>query len=249
MSAPAVSERGSSATGHCSNVSDSGRVGNASRSSILFDGIPTLTRLEGNMWASQLLTLNTSTSSASTTFGFTNATNYGNEPVEVYTGESVVEVVMFHCPAKEIGTNNVKLSANGNAFGNIVVPESCEHLERGCRAALFSSSQAITPCFSKTNPNLYIAKIMFYNNFECICSPFGSLDTSVEGTSEQTSTTLSNQESSSNRLTDPLTLSSKTLEIKDTTIKQYFTTILEQNSSTNNNPHIPSNSIAIFKQG
>ena len=55
-----------------------GRVCNAPRSSVLFDGIPTLTGLEGDMWSSQLLTLNTSTSSASTTFDSTNSTNSRN---------------------------------------------------------------------------------------------------------------------------------------------------------------------------
>ena len=75
MSVPAVSESGSSETGRCFNVSDFGRVCNAPRSSVLFDGIPTLTGLEGDMWASQLLTLNMSTSSASITFDFTNPTD------------------------------------------------------------------------------------------------------------------------------------------------------------------------------
>ena len=66
----AVSESYSSETGHCSNVSDSGRVCNAPCSSVLFDGISTLTGLEGDMQASQLLMLNTSTSSVSITFDF-----------------------------------------------------------------------------------------------------------------------------------------------------------------------------------
>ncbi len=64
MNPAAISEKESSATGHCSDVSDSGRVCNTPRSSVLFDGIPTLTGLDGNMWATQLLTLNTSTSSS-----------------------------------------------------------------------------------------------------------------------------------------------------------------------------------------
>ena len=41
LNALAVSRGGSSETGHCSDVSDSGRVCNAPRSSVLFDGIPT----------------------------------------------------------------------------------------------------------------------------------------------------------------------------------------------------------------
>ena len=50
-------------------------VCNARHSSVLFDGIPTLAGLEGDMWVSQLLTLNTSTSSASITFDFTNSSD------------------------------------------------------------------------------------------------------------------------------------------------------------------------------
>ena len=55
------------------------------------------------MWASQLLTLNTSTSSASITFDFTNPTDRIG-PVGYYAGVSVIEVVMFNCPARGIVT-------------------------------------------------------------------------------------------------------------------------------------------------
>ena len=76
LNIPAISESSSSETGHCSDESDSGRVCTTPLSSVLFDGIPTLTGLEGDMWASHLLALNTSTSSANITFDFTNlATN------------------------------------------------------------------------------------------------------------------------------------------------------------------------------
>ena len=50
-------------------MSDSGRVCNAPRSSVLFDGIPTLTGLEGDTWASQ--TLYSSTPSAIIIFDLT----------------------------------------------------------------------------------------------------------------------------------------------------------------------------------
>ena len=64
--AETVSVNGSSATGNCSSVTTFSSVRNGlSRcdvptSSALFDGnIPTLTGLDGDMWASQLLTLQT----------------------------------------------------------------------------------------------------------------------------------------------------------------------------------------------
>ena len=56
MSPPPTSVNGSSATGNSSNYT-SGAC-NDPASSVLFDGhIPTLTGLDGDMWASQLLTI------------------------------------------------------------------------------------------------------------------------------------------------------------------------------------------------
>ena len=214
LNAAVVSESGSSETGHCSNVSDSSRLCNAPRSSVLFDGIPTLTGLEGDMWASQLLTLNTSTSSASITFDFTNPTDR-NGPVEVYTGVSVIEVVMFNCPAREIGTNNVQFIANGNLFGDIAVSdESCDYLVRGCNAEISSVSQQITLSFNKRYARLYIAEITFYSSTTRPCSPVGPLTTaSVISSTEQISTSPSNKESSSDKQTQFSTLASDTSEI------------------------------------
>ncbi len=55
--------------------------------SVLFDGnIPTLTGLDGDMWETQLLALNTSTLS-SITFNFNGVSNYG--------GVGIIKVVMF----------------------------------------------------------------------------------------------------------------------------------------------------------
>ena len=252
MNATTVSERGSSESGRCSNVSDSVRVCNAPRSSVLFDGIPTLTGLEGDMWASQLLTLNTSTSSASITFDFTNPTDR-NGPTN-YAGVSVFEVVMFNCPARGIGTNNVRVSANDNTFGNIAVSESCDYLVRGCNTIFISSLlQLITLSFSKVHPRLYIAEITFYSNTMRQCSPVGPLTTSVISTSGQTSTFPSNKESTSNKDTHPPTLASETskLVIKDTT-KLDFVTTLKNNISTSNNQQftsIASNSETLVTQG
>ena len=208
-----VSESGSSETGHCSNVSDSSRLCNAPRSSVLFDGIPTLTGLEGDMWASQLLTLNTSISSASITFDFTNPTDR-NGPT-FYTGVEVIEVVIFNCPARGIGTNNVQFIANGNLFGDIAVSdESCDYLVRGCNIDISSSSQQITLSFSKRYARLYIAEITFNSSTTRPCSSVGPLTTaSVISSTEQISTSPSNKESSSDKQTQFSTLASDTSEI------------------------------------
>ena len=184
MNVPALSESGSYETGHCSDVSDSGRVCNAPRSSVIFDGTPTLTGLEGDMWASQLLTLNTSTSSASITFDFTNPTDT-NGPTN-YEGVSVIEVMMFNCPANGIGTNNVQILANGNSFDNIALSSSsCDYLVRGCSETFISSlSQPITLSFSRIYARLYIAEITFYSSITHRCSsPVGTATTTGPGTS------------------------------------------------------------------
>ena len=67
---------GSYATGGCSSVSTN-TIGqllrcNVPTSSVLFDGnIPTLTGLDGDMWASQLLTLQTNQATREIIFDFT----------------------------------------------------------------------------------------------------------------------------------------------------------------------------------
>ena len=175
-----------------------------------------------------------STSSASITFDFTNPTDR-NGPTN-YAGVSVIEVVMFSCPVREIGTNNVQVSANGRIVDNIAVSESCEYLVRGCSVDISSFSQQITLSFDKRYARIYIAEITFFSSFSCLCSPVGPRHTSVGIASEQTPPLPSNQENSSNK----------------ETIKPYFTTILQQSISTNyvtSISNIPSNSKTILKQG
>ena len=67
-------------------------------SSVLFDdpgGLPTLTGLDGDMWASQLLVMRTSAASTNITFDFHDTPHF----VRVER----VEVVMFNCPQWGIG--------------------------------------------------------------------------------------------------------------------------------------------------
>ena len=91
----------SSATGNCANISS-----NTSAiltcadptSSVLCDdprGMPILTGLDGEMWASQLLTIQTTAPSTDITFDFLDNPNF----VRVER----VEVVMFNCPQWGIG--------------------------------------------------------------------------------------------------------------------------------------------------
>ena len=176
MNTPAVSESGSCETGHCSNVSDSKRVCNAPRSSVLFDGIPTLTELEGDMWASQLLTLNTSTSSASIIFDFTNPTDK-NGPTN-YAGVSVIEVVMVNCPARGIGAGAIRVNAADISFDNIAVSESCEYLVRACSNEVSTLARQVTLNFINQLQRANIAEVTFYTTSRP-CSPIGPINTSV----------------------------------------------------------------------
>ena len=71
-------------------------------SSVLFDGnVSTLTGLDGDMWASQLLTINTTANTAEITFDFTDTPDY--------TGVERVEVVMFNCPEWGISVRAINL--------------------------------------------------------------------------------------------------------------------------------------------
>ena len=179
MNPPAISERGSSATGHCSNVSDSGRVCNTPRSSVLFDGIPTLTGLDGDMWATQLLTLNTSTSSSSITFDFN--TVFDTNGATIYTGVELIEIVMFNCPSR--GAFSIQVLGDDNVIGTIAIEQSCDNLVRGCDMELSTTAKIITLVFD-TSLQSYIAEISFYSSSTRACTmPIGEIPGSVETTS------------------------------------------------------------------
>ena len=168
---------GSSETGHCPDVSDSGRVCNAPRSSVLFDGIPTLIGLEGDMWASQLLTLNTSTPSTSITFDFTNPTDR-NGPTN-YAGVEVIEVVMFNCPARGIGAGSIGVNVADNSVDNIVVSESCEYLVRACSNEVSTSAREVTLVLMNQSPSVNVAEVTLYSSASRPCSPIGPINTSM----------------------------------------------------------------------
>ncbi len=164
MNPAASSERGSSATGHCSDVSDSGRVCNTPRSSVLFDDVtPTLTGLDGDIWATQLLTLNTSTSTI-ITFNF-----YG---IANYVGVGTIEVVMFSCSMRGIGANSISIrSSDGSPIGTINdIPQSCEYLVRACISDGFTTTEPILSLnFNDALQRVYLAEVTFYT-VSCACS-------------------------------------------------------------------------------
>ena len=70
---------GSSNTGRCSNFipSHTRQTCTTPTSGVLFDGnVSTLTGLDGDMWASQLLTINTTANTAEITFDFATTPDY-----------------------------------------------------------------------------------------------------------------------------------------------------------------------------
>ena len=186
-----ISESGSSATGFCSSLADCGRVCNAPLTSVLFDGIPTLTGLNGDMWARQLLTFNTSVSEASITFNFTVARH--NNGITTYTGVETIEVVMFNCPTREIGTTNIAILADGGHIGNILLNQnstSCNYLVRVCiDKTLSTTSHIITLNFNSVYQRLYIAEIFFSSNPSYQCYTDGPITTSVITTTTSVITT------------------------------------------------------------
>ena len=143
------------------------------------------------MWARQLLTFDTSVSSANITFNFSTATD--NNGITTYTGLETIEVVMFNCPIRGIGTNNIAILAVGYLTGNIELNQnstSCDYLVRVCAdATLSTTSQIITLNFNNMYPRLYVAEISFYSNMNRQCSPVGPITTSVIATTTSVLTT------------------------------------------------------------
>ena len=158
-----VSVNGSSAIGHCSSVTNSSGIITCTdpTSSVLFDGhIPTLTGLDGDMWASQLLTLR-----ATTTLVTDIAFDFSDSVVV-----ERIEVVMLNCPEWEMGVQTVTLFDQQPAVlatFNLTIT-SCDSLVRVCLALPTTSItyQGFTLLFS-FSPNsdiVHLAEVAFYES-------------------------------------------------------------------------------------
>ena len=120
---------GSSAVGWCSNaiITESTTTCANPNSSVLFDGhIPTLTGLDGNMWANQLLTIQIAASPRiEITFGFHDTSTFTR-----------VEVLMFNCPQWELEVERIIITDQGEAIIAEAKPKpstvSCDSLVRIC---------------------------------------------------------------------------------------------------------------------
>ncbi len=140
---PIMSVNGSSENGNCNLTSSARPRCRESNTSVLQDGIiPTLTGLDGDMWASQLLAMNTTNSSIDITF------NFRHIPPS-YDGLERIEVVMFNSPEWGISVDSITLlESNNNSFENRLVNisptnTSCASLVRVCISGSVYSSQTI----------------------------------------------------------------------------------------------------------
>ena len=173
-----MSVSGSSATGHCSNVSKSGErlICRDPTSSVLFDGvIPTLTGLNGDMWANQLLTLQrTTVTRPVVTFDFTDTPGYVGLPGRL-------EVVMFNCPNMRISASTIRVRTSSSQLVNQIMVNigitSCDSLVRVCTPITTVQPSISLDFMVGTNSDMhnimvYLAEVTFYAaNSASTCPP------------------------------------------------------------------------------
>ena len=163
---------GSSITGRCSNFTNSGGTLNCTdpTSSVLFDGhIPTLTGLDGDMWASQLLALMPTGATTEITFDFRGNPNLMS-----------VEVVMFNCLQWGVGVQIIAAREDMVGIGNTNrsdIDASCDYLVTTCTVAPFSS-ETVTLRFTLLANSywIHLAEVTFHTDTSD-CPP----DTTVTG--------------------------------------------------------------------
>ncbi len=159
---PIMSVNGSSEDGNCSLILT---TCNEPTTSVLQDGIiPTLTGLDGDMWASQLLTINR--------YSFTTDITFDFEFTQGYVGVQRVEVVMFNCPEWGISVDSITLygSTTTTLIGSTrttISPTitSCDSLVRVCISRPVSSTlTALTLRFqlSPASTWVHLAEVSFY---------------------------------------------------------------------------------------
>ncbi len=157
-----MSVNGSSEDGNCSLVVT---ICNEPTTSVLLDGIiPTLTVLDGDMWASQLLTINTDSLTTDITFDFEDTTGY--------VGVRRVEVVMFNCPECGISVDSIILygSTTTTSIGNALTTinpniTSCDSLVRVCISESVSSTLTALTLRLQLSPAstwVHLAEVSFY---------------------------------------------------------------------------------------
>ena len=191
---------GSSAAGNCSSVTSTGVISTCTdpTSSVLFDGvIPTLTGLDGDMWASQLHTLQRTTSTRATIlFDFTSTPGYVG-----LSASGRLEVVMFNCPEKGISASTIRVSTSlspsvsPTPLMNVNIDiTSCDSLVTMC-TPIATTQPSITLEFA-TSDMVYLAEMTFYAAssastcpLETIITTDGTTTTTPPGTTTLNTTT------------------------------------------------------------
>ena len=182
-----LAANGSSATGGCSDATpnlDSYSTCATPTSSVLFDGvIPTLTALDGNTWARQLLVLRHPIIGSAT---FNLNFNFDNT---LYTGVGQVEVVIFNCPewnivVREMTVEVPRQSYDGLHYETVAIAYptvlSCDSLVKVCIPLDIDSSEirlSFVPFdYYYCSPSYYVdlAEVTFYSNHSH-CPPFTTI--------------------------------------------------------------------------
>ena len=166
---------GSSATGHCPDVTlhlNALSTCSSPASSVLFDGvIPTLTALDGNTWARQLMILQRPL--------------FGSSPFNIiyssFTNASIrrVEVVLFNCPQWGIAVYRIiigflypEYSNYRDSISAYLTVFSCDSLVKVCVPFDISSAPtAIRFYLPSYNDIMYLAEVSFYED-SSPCPPF-----------------------------------------------------------------------------
>lgn len=156
---------GSTPTGNCSSIiNDSISIScGTPTTSVLFDShIPTLSGLEGDMWASRLLTMQASDSSSTDiTFNFT--------ATQGYNGVRCIRVAMFNC--KQWGVSIQTIRLKGETGGTLDVENLsadlnlCDGLVRICISHTISFSSTVITLQFVLSPDsswVHLAEVSFY---------------------------------------------------------------------------------------
>ena len=175
-----VSVNGSSTTGNCSEVTSNGLVSICAdpTSSVLYDSnIPTLSGLDGDMWASQILTVQPYNRFTEVTFDFTFTPGY--EKIKR------VEVAIFNCPEWGTAIRSIILQAATSAFGGsrdslaTIRPTitSCDSLVRYCIQSTNTLPVFVLFFTLSSGSNwLHLAEVAFYND-NTACPPAVAITT------------------------------------------------------------------------
>ena len=224
-----MSVSGSSATGHCSSVSNKGArlICRDPTSSVLFDGvIPTLTGLDGDMWASQLLTLQKKKFSRPTvTFDFTGTQDYVR-----LSGR--LEVVMFNCPERGISASTIRVPISSSPSVNptplMVVNiniTSCNSLVRVCTPIM-----TVQPSISLQFPYsdmVYLAEVTFYAaSSASTCPPDTIITTAPPDTIRSTSLEVPQTNTTPSGTTDTYVTSEESTNTTATTGSDTITSVI-----------------------